>query len=248
MLTCCSDAFNTLCYTGGFHNRGNACGGKQTCNYTTINISSVWFYDWYLWLEATKPTHKFNQRFPKSIKNLVYLLYLFISIIRTIFCLLVNEELFTTHDNSLDLFIYLRTTHINKEETSPSCKCARSVHAPPISLSLLASLHLCLCRSYHDHASPENIYCMYNIFFGDDEVIFSSTLHPSTCSLVNTLLNNSSTIWVLSNLKQDFLHVSVFSWRIDQLCDLLLQGPRQRHELDKLTLWAFVNLHAHKQE
>lgn len=57
-----------------------------------------------------------------------------------------------------------------------------------------------------------------------------------------TLLYYSSTVWVLSNLQQDLLHVTILPWRIDQLCDLLLQGPRQCHELDKLAFWAFVNL------
>lgn len=75
---------------------------------------------------------------------------------------------------------------------------------------------------------------------------FPSILHPSTCSLVRTLLHDSSTVRVLSDLQQDLLHVSVFARGIDQLCDLLLQRPRQRHQLDKLALRAFVNLREHK--
>lgn len=75
---------------------------------------------------------------------------------------------------------------------------------------------------------------------------FPSILHPSTCSLVRTLLHDSSTVRVLSDLQQDLLHVSVFPRGIDQLCDLLLQRPRQRHQLDKLALRAFVNLREHK--
>lgn len=63
-----------------------------------------------------------------------------------------------------------------------------------------------------------------------------------TCSWGQTLLHYGSTVWVLRNLQQDLLHVSVLPRRVDQLCDLLLQGSRQRHQLDKLTFWAFVNL------
>lgn len=74
-----------------------------------------------------------------------------------------------------------------------------------------------------------------------------STPHSFTCFVVRTLLHNSSTVRVLSHLQQDLLHVSVFTRGIDQLCDLLLQRPRQRHQLDKLALWAFVNLQQNKQ-
>lgn len=62
------------------------------------------------------------------------------------------------------------------------------------------------------------------------------------CSWGQTLLHYGSTVWVLSNLQQDLLHVSVLPRRVDQLCDLLLQGSRQCHQLDKLAFWAFVNL------
>lgn len=89
----------------------------------------------------------------------------------------------------------------------------------------------------------------YDCYFRIEGINFSlpSTLHSFACFVVRTLLYNSSTVWVLCHLQQDLLHVSVFTRGIDQLRDLLLQRPRQRHQLDKLALWAFVNLRQDKQ-
>lgn len=58
----------------------------------------------------------------------------------------------------------------------------------------------------------------------------------------HTLLHHSSTVRILSNLQQDLLHIPVFPWRIHQLCDPLLKGSRQRHQLDELAFRTFVHL------
>lgn len=71
----------------------------------------------------------------------------------------------------------------------------------------------------------------------------STSLHPF---YVPTLLYDSSTVWVLSHLQQDLLHISVLSRRINQLCDPLLESTRQRHQLDKLAIGAFVHLQVHE--
>ncbi|TWW61932.1 synapsin-3-like [Takifugu rubripes] len=75
--------------------------------------------------------------------------------------------------------------------------------------------------------------------------LIDQTFYPNYRDMEQTLLHYSATVWILSNLQQDLLHVSVLPWRIHQLCDLLLQGPRQRHQLDKLAFGAFINLHEH---
>lgn len=76
-------------------------------------------------------------------------------------------------------------------------------------------------------------------------VLYSESLRHH---LVQTLMHHRGAVWILSDLQQDLLHVSIFPRRIDQLCDLLLQGPRQSHKLDKLAIWAFVNLQAQKHK
>lgn len=91
------------------------------------------------------------------------------------------------------------------------------------------------------------LFLLYGFGLEAIKLSLPSTLHSFTCFVVQTLLDDSSTVWVLSHLQQDLLHVSVFTRGINQLCDLLLQRPRQRHQLDKLALWAFVNLHQNKQ-
>lgn len=88
------------------------------------------------------------------------------------------------------------------------------------------------CLSCHHHA----------------EVVFPSILRPSMCLSFQTLLYDSSTVGVLSNLQQDLLHISVLPRRINKLCDPLLQCPGQRHKLYELALWAFVNLQEHKPD
>ena len=59
--TSCSDAFDTLRYTGSFHDRRNTWGETKTCNYT-INISSLCNMILWLTLVSTsiKKQHKTN--------------------------------------------------------------------------------------------------------------------------------------------------------------------------------------------
>lgn len=128
--------------------------------------------------------------------------------------------IFTTHDNGFDL--YMRSS---LDEWILMIDLEEMTFSFHLSFSCIIS---------REHVLQQNV--------------FSSVLHPPTPSLVRTLLYDSSTVWVLSDLQQDLLHVSVFPRGVDQLCDLLLQGPRQRHQLDKLAFWAFVNLQAHEHK
>lgn len=57
-----------------------------------------------------------------------------------------------------------------------------------------------------------------------------------------TLLYEQAAVWVMSKLQQDLLHVPVLPRRIRYTCDLLLQGARKSHQLNKLALGTLIHL------
>lgn len=62
------------------------------------------------------------------------------------------------------------------------------------------------------------------------------------------MLHDSATVWVLSHLQQDLLHISVLAWGVDQPGNALLQSTWQSHQLDKLAFWTFVHLQVNNRK